>query len=328
MHGGLTTGGEVLPGISVQVIRLTWRAEENLRFGGISASTLRGAMGRSLRPLVCTTGAPRCDGCTVRSGCAYGLVWETAWPPGVEPLKGYATPPAPYGLDPPAAGEIAAGRVFSAELRLFGSARAHALPLLLAAREAGAHGFGGRRVRAPLVRAERLGPGREAVVLYDEAVGLQPAPAGPAERVTPAPRPEDRDVRRVRLHLRTPLDVRVGGRAEDFDPVGLTARAIDRLELLSRLYEGIEPVWSVSRRRTLAAEARVVHADLRARSLRRETHRGGRKRRVALHGLTGTVELEAVHPEVLALWRCAEAIGVGKGTVFGLGRIEVQPLPG
>lgn len=72
-----------------------------------------------------------------------------------------------------------------------------------------------------------------------------------------------------------------------------------------------------------AAAVRVVSSDLVWHDWQRYSNRQRTKMR--LGGLVGEMTLEGDLRPFSALLRTAEIVHVGKGTTFGLGRVEVQP---
>lgn len=309
------------PRVSMQILEIEWRPERPLRLAPFPASTLRGAIGRALRPLVCITGESTCDGCLHLPHCAYGYIFEGTLPPGAP--KRLHTPARPYVVDLPfrdGPTEVPAGGTWSCRLALFGSARAFVPALVVALQHAGARGLGDRRVPMRLIRVERVDAGDRRALLYDEADGIRPASPGPPIRVEPVPGPAPA---RVRLVIDTPLDLRADGRLlERFDPIVFTARLSERLDVLSAAHEGVRARWDFQLLRTLAGAATVVGEDLRRVRWQRRSGRQGRA--VEMDGIVGAVELEGVHPDVLALWRCAADVRVGKKAAFGFGRVRVE----
>jgi CRISPR/Cas system endoribonuclease Cas6 (RAMP superfamily) len=128
---------------------------------------------------------------------------------------------------------------------------------------------------------------------------------------------------RVRLKFHSPValtkDEKTGGTVT---PELLTARLLDRFELLVRAYQR-EPVeWDHGRFRELAAAVRVVKSDLSSTAVARQSRRASRM--IPLRGVAGTLEVDSVEPRLFALWRLGEAIQVGKQTAFGFGVMRAE----
>lgn len=309
------------PRLTLQAFTATWRAEGSLLLPPFPGSTLRGALGRALRPLVCITGADACDDCIHQPHCAYGYVFEGTL--STDAPKRLHTPHRPYQLDLPyteAPLEIAAGATLTTGIKLFGSARAFTPTLIIALQAAGRLGFGHRRTPAALVEVTRFDPDGARVVVYREGEGFTPPVPAPPWVVEPAEPPA---AALVRLHLETPLALKAGGALlTGFDPEVFTARLSERLDALSAAHEGNLPQWDFGWFRRQAAAAEIVSADLRRAGQRRRSDR--QRQHIEMEGIVGSVTLRHVHPAVLALWSCAEQVNVGKNAVFGFGRVRIE----
>ena len=63
---------------TVTIARVAIRSSSTSKWPHFAGSALRGAIGRALRRLVCITSKPVCDGCMVRTNCAYGMTFSPA----------------------------------------------------------------------------------------------------------------------------------------------------------------------------------------------------------------------------------------------------------
>ena len=98
-----------IPRVPFAVRRYVLRAPEGAALPAFAGSTLRGAVGRTLRHLVCATKLPVCEGCPVRSACAYATLHDGYTPPDLHSGTGTHAPPplwlrdvAPGGSSGPA----------------------------------------------------------------------------------------------------------------------------------------------------------------------------------------------------------------------------------
>lgn len=314
------------PSISVSVLRVTYAADSSpLRLPGFAGATLRGALGGALRELACTTGAEECGGCLRVLRCPYGLLWESAGQAHAQLPARFATdPPKPYAVSVPyyrAPQILEPGEEASFVVRLFGASRALWPHIVLAARDALRGGLGTDGVPARLVAVDRqVGPAAWHA-LYTEDAGLLDYGSAPDRVVSSAPRPDER-ARTVRVTLLTPLALKREP-PETLDPVELTARAGDRLDLLSTLAEDNTLRRDHRLPRDLAAHARISAAKLTRVAIPRNSRRSGR---VVDAGLLGHAVITGVFPEVLALWRVAEALHVGRHATFGFGQVVVEAI--
>lgn len=100
-------------------IRVEIKAKRPVKWPHFAGSTLRGAIGRSFRALVCITGKPSCDGCFVRANCSYGNTFSPA--PANQVLHPSFRNGLPrYVLDPPPIGacQMQRGQTLSFKLLL------------------------------------------------------------------------------------------------------------------------------------------------------------------------------------------------------------------
>lgn len=88
----------VPPRVLFAVRRYVLRAPEEAALPPFAGSTLRGAIGRALRNLVCATKMPVCEGCPVRSACVYAALHDGYTPPDVHSGTGAHAPPPLRGL--------------------------------------------------------------------------------------------------------------------------------------------------------------------------------------------------------------------------------------
>ncbi len=331
------------PRVTFQEYGIVLRATRRFELPGFSGTTFRGALGAALRAQSCTTGAPRCAddrftpprSCARMARCAYGALWESPAPTHCELPARFSQPPSPYVVMAEWRGgpyEVRAGDPMHFGVRLFGAGRGLWQAVVLAALDTTVRGLGRRENEGAVVaeRVVRFEPdGSESVVWHAEH-GLFPLDAG--EPFVVCPVPDDDFVRagRFRLLLVTPLTIerKVDGRKvplRRFDPVEFTADLLRRLELLSLVHEDVAPDWDFRRLRAMAERVVLVDGHTEYVAFERYSIRAGGK--VPVGGIGGALIIDDVHPELAALWRCAAAINVGAGTVFGFGHAVLEAFP-
>lgn len=218
------------------VLNVSLRAVERVELPPFPGSKLEGAFGRALYDLACTQPQRQtCQGCPLRAICPYGLTYAPSRPDTLA-VASLATPPRPmvfrvaYGQEQ----RLEPGEVLTFGLTVIGQAVTQ-LPYLLAAlREVGARGLGRTRGRLEMTEVRSVQPytGEGTVLLQGAELGihLSPIVLGQAD-LPPAPGEH------VRLHLRSPLHLKVGGQMARQLHFPVLVRALQRrIGNLEQLY--------------------------------------------------------------------------------------------
>jgi hypothetical protein len=312
-----------IPALRLERLRFQFQAIDPIRLPSYSGSAWRGLLGHSLRHSVCVTRAPTCDGCMLRSHCAYSTFFETP-PVSAQTAQRYNALPHPFVLEPPPAGqcEYAPGEPLALGLTLIGPAgdlRPYLIHALQRAGERGLGREGGRFRLHQVIQETALGTDHWQPV-FDASHGtLQPLNTAPQAL---APCPET-----LALDLLTPL--RLKQRGHYVRPAQLSARALlgtlaTRIELLAELYAA--PARALERN---ALHSAIDQIEIETTSLRwvEWTRYSSRQRtHMQLGGLLGPLRLHG--PGLAPLWpliALGQWLHVGKNTSFGLGRYRVIP---
>jgi len=325
-----TCGAEVeasdyqLPAIPYLRLRVTLQAGRSGRLPGFKGSLLRGAFGHALRRTVCVFSPDvPCPACSLRHACAYPRIFEPrigeAEPPPF--LRGLSEAPRPYIFEPATeARDFRVGDPLSFDLVLLGqSTELHAHALVALARMA-TIGLGEERIPFLLESAQAWDGKRGWVPLTQEGRLLPGAPLEPALPST-EPLPEGP----LELRLATPTRIQAGGKLAETLPFRTLAFATLRrvLELAHFHVPGATPDWSF---RSLLERSESVEVgagpNLRWHDWQRYSQR--QRREMKLGGLVGTLLLQGDLASFSTLLRTAEVVHIGKGTVFGLGKVEIR----
>jgi hypothetical protein len=310
------------PELPLALLRFRFTAETTIRLPEWPASMLRGAFGHALRQLSCMTRLKDCDACPLLKTCPYPAIF--APPPLEHRIQSFRQPPAPYLIEPDCWGArvLEPGEKLCFGMTLMGRA-GQELPLIVEALRNAAHrglGKSGGTAELDEVSLLPLSGENDTVVLFrsGEDKRLRSTPA----RTLVAPPPVARDA--LTLRLRTPLRLQENGRA--LPPVRLTPAvllmsAVRRAALLLELYGNGAPAWNfkalTESAATIAGEKSLRWQDWSRYSSRQNQvmHLGGV---MGIWRLSG--DLSAFFPALfLGQW-----LGIGKETVFGLGRYELE----
>jgi CRISPR-associated endoribonuclease Cas6 len=318
------TDGDVLPVPRIPYVRLrvTLAARQTARLPATKGSLLRGAFGHALRREVCAMG-PRqqCAACPLRDACAYVRLFEP-WV-GREPrfLAGLPAEPRGYVFEPSDGPRtFLAGAPLDFDLLLLGRMGELQGLAVAACDRMARRGLGVRRARFELERVRVPDPGGGWRTGYERGVR-------PWSTAVPAALPPADPILAERLTLRfsTPLRCKTGGRlTRSFDFPWLVAKMLRRtLELAHDYAPGQDLDWDLEPWLEKAAAVRVVRCDLVWHDWQRYSNR--QRTRMQLGGLVGEMTLEGDLRPFSALLRTAEIVHVGKGTTFGLGKIQMEP---
>jgi len=314
-----------IPAVPYLRLRCTLCAQEEALLPSFKGSMLRGAFGRALRRSVCVMGPQQpCAACGLRAACHYTRLFETfieGEPPPF--LKGQTAAPRPFVFE--AEDErrhFAPGDPLRFDLLLFGSAVGLQTLAAVAVTRMAEHGLGERRRRFTA----------EEISFQDASGGFRPlfsagrpSLEGPAPPLLP-PRnglPEGEIV----LCFRTPARLKAGGhllRTLGFR--GLVFRMLARTLELAHFF-GRETIdWEIQPFLRQAEGVRVVEQDLAWRDLKRYSARQGTE--MSMGGFVGSLRLAGDLAPFATLLRTAEIVHIGKGTTFGLGRVEITGCGG
>ncbi|WP_200345549.1 CRISPR system precrRNA processing endoribonuclease RAMP protein Cas6 [Halochromatium glycolicum] len=311
------------PALRLTRLRFDCDALEPIHLPAYSGSAWRGLIGRSLRHSVCVTRQPTCDGCLLRSQCAYSTFFESP-PASPETAARYSALPHPFVLEPgpPGRRTLEPGAPLSVGLTLIGPAGALTPYLIHALQRAGARGLGrqGGRFRLVAVQQEtRLGSDQWQAIYRAETATLQPAAT---QLPAPGAAPDQ-----VRLALHTPVRLKRQGRylgPRDLDARALLGTLSTRIALLAELYGDGPPAFERAPLHAAIDRITLTPAQLHWVEWTRYSSRQGT--RMQLGGVLGTLQLHG--PGLTALWpllTLGQWLHVGKATSFGLGGYRLQP---
>ncbi len=294
------------------------RARAPIALPAFSGSTLRGAFGRALKDAVCVTSHRECDACRVADDCAFPAIFEHAVA-------------HPYGIHPPAAtAGFAPGDRFSFDVTLIGRATEWMPAVVDAAARMGERGLGVSRGAFDVTRVTAAAPaGAPLVIAEGEPLAfVRTARAATFAPSAFLPMVEAARSPRFAIELVTPARLVEDGAVVESPSFASIIRALlRRAATLLREHEGVPLDLTAADRaalRACAARVSTVASDLERVDQVRFSAR--QHRTMNLFGVRGTIAFEVEGGDaapLLPLLALGAAIGVGKGTTFGLGRMRV-----
>ncbi len=302
-------------------IGLPWRRyliELDLgKSGSISsfpAATLRGGFGITLRGLVCAaTFSTLCRECILRGNCVYARVFEPSPLSGAPRLSKIENIPRPFILAP-----VQKGDKLNVNLTLFGNA-GEMLPYFIYTLNAlGKKGLGRNRIRYSVTQVSNTGG--DVVYSYGSDVIKSEGPPNMLHVSPGAP-----EQGKAKLHFTTPFIIRENGKVlGSITPRTFVATLLRRATNLNAFY-GKNPETTTDPAPYLkAAETLAMTWDLHRRTQARFSTRQARE--IDYTGFIGSVTMQGDVGTLLPLLKAGEITGVGKNTVFGYGKYEMEKI--
>jgi hypothetical protein len=284
-------------------------------------SMLRGALGRSLKMVVCAIRQRTCEDCLLVRQCLYARIFER------KPVEGQklnlSSLPHPFVIawQPSISRRYDVGERFRFSLILFGDYIDMLPYFVYAVDRMGADGLGGadregKRATAVLERVScgntmlytRDHPELPAAIPYEVLDVAGQAPADPAANVS--------------IVFETPLRVKKDGRfARDLDFTTIMQAVTRRLKGLWACY-GTEP--GGFDLNAVMSQARTIRTvDKRLNWLEQKRYSNRQATEMQMGGVSGRITFAGDLTTLLPLLETAEKVHIGKATSFGLGRIVV-----
>ena len=334
--------------------RFTARVQDRLTLPEFKGSAFRGGFGHAFRRIACPfKERASCEGCLLRGSCLYSYIFETPVPKDAEIFTKNPYAPHPFVIEPPLEerGSYKPGDQLSFNLILIGRAIEFFPYFLVVIEELGKMGLGernpsGKRGRYRLEEVSSIGPQGEEVKVYSAKEGrvLSEGVVMDGRDLISALGERPPDPRRAQVTFLTPArfhhqperkkQPERGSRGPEWY-VGQPGSPIQRLEfhiLLEALLRRISLLmyFHCGQRleldfKELLDEAKgvVIEEDqLRWTELARYSSRQGRW--IKLGGLTGRISFAGQLGPFLPYLLLGEQVHVGKGTAFGLGKMELS----
>ncbi len=275
----------------------------------VRGSTIRGALGRSLRETSCLRPGANCNTCPLSERCAYFYLFETPPNPNAQGSRKYPYYPHPYLVEPPLDAP-------SFQITLFGKGIEFYNNTLLAIERTGQNGIGKMRFRfSPEVFSGGF------LVYENGKLMAKPLIMTIDDYIASRIRPTDKWL----LSFKTPTRVIHKGRlARRFTLTGVVASLIRRIDLLTSLHQ--EPGFSLRLPPAKDLFEGLSVIEDRTYPVQHTSYSGRQKEKLRLQGFMGDVVLSGWNKVLWNLLVAGEIIHVGKGTSFGFGTYKIQEV--
>ncbi len=303
--------------------RLSFVAVDDVPIRRYSGSAWRGLFGHALKKTLCITRGNDCSRCLLYYSCGYSYLFETPPPPDAEKMRKYRAVPHPFVIIPLQTEDACykPSEYFSIGIRLFGRANRHLPYVVQSWKIAGSLGFGqggGHRFQLATVLQEAIPGSGEWNAIY--------RPDEPLKSIPPAPPEVPAKPDRVHIALRSPLRLNRESRPvapEDFTFSDLFRPLLRRTSMLS-YFHGEQPL-EVDFKQLSEQSDTVELVEPKLHWQKWTRHSSRQKTSINMSGIEGEFHLDPGQLDAFwpYLW-LGQWLGVGKGTVMGQGRYQIN----
>lgn len=311
-----------LPLIPYLRLKFLMRSEKDAVLPITKASMLRGAFGHAFRRTVCVMARDQsCESCMLKKQCAYTKIFET-FVEGEPPpfLNGLKTSPRPFIIDAcDLKTEYAAGDFLEFDVTLLGRACELHPYVIFAFALAAERGFARKRYSFQLERVDWHD--KSWKLLYDGQKQCLCHTAIPTIGLKNSPLPSP-----LCLKFLTPTRLKVDNKLTmEFTFRVLVFKMLRRiLELAYFHVPDARPDWNFHELLVKADEIKIAKNKLYWDDWQRYSNR--QKSKLDMGGFFGEIVLEGDLEPFNDVLRMSEVVHVGKGTVFGLGKMRLESL--
>lgn len=316
---------------------------EGLLLPPYKGSTLRGGFGKAFQKVVCSQRDQECHLCILKNTCPYSYIFETAPPPGGQILRKYENVPRPFVIEPPLETKTnyEPGEKLAFQLVLTGKSIAYLPYFIVIFRELGAMGIGKGRRKYSLdaINAVNLKTGEKSSIYSGEnqmVTNLDVTISGgelaalsngelaalaSGESITDSASSNEGGKHLV-IRFLTMTRLKFEQRFALVPEFHIIIRnLLRRLSSISYFHHGVE--LDVDFRGLIEKAQKVALVDQQIRWEDWERYSSRQDARMNMGGIVGQAVYEGDWQEFWPMLKLAEQVHVGKGAVFGLGKVEV-----
>lgn len=322
-------GPALLDALTVAKFAILLRPDSELVLPGYKGGAFRGGFGYVFRSIVCPRHETDCIHSRLGRPCVYSEVFETPVPPQSAVMRKYPRVPHPFVLTPPLGrrSHLRVGDAPQLELVLIGRAIPWLAYFICTLEELGRRGVGPERSHYGVERVESFCGANGSELAHPSLVydGIErQVKAMPTITRWGDLSAGQQDCQGVTLRFLTPARIVAGGELANQLPfVTLFRTMLRRLALLAYFHCGQAADVAAMRELIQAAESvRMKESSLRWLDWRRYSTR--QKTDMKLGGLIGQITYEGELGRFVPYLRAGEAVHVGKGTSFGLGKYALR----
>ncbi|MCX8066111.1 MAG: CRISPR system precrRNA processing endoribonuclease RAMP protein Cas6 [Candidatus Hydrogenedentes bacterium] len=289
---------------------------------------LRGSLGHALKKIACALKKNTCIQCPLIEKCAYSICFETPIPKNSEIMKNDNRAPHPYILEPPfeSKQQYEIGEPFVCTLTLVGKAHEFLPHFICTLMVMGEQGFGKDRGKAKLITVEQIGRNGNWEIIFDpEKNEYTGKPHFLTEKDIREKYNQLKNYSTYKITYLTPTRIKIKDKfASDGEIKTIIVHLIRRLTLLQYFFCEGEIKKNLSQVIEIARNQLPLSSNFYWKKWLRYSSR--QKTKLSMGGFVGEVIYKELPAELLELLIWGENLHIGKGTVFGMGKYEIQPL--
>ncbi len=317
-----------LPDLDYLKLRFHLIAQVDCTLPSWKGSLIRGAFGHALRRTVCTMKhGQECKECMLRSQCAYTRLFETFVTKPPPPfLKGLPDAPRPFIFEPMDDNKsYNAGDILWFDLILIGDIVQYLPYVVFAIYQMGKTGLGRNRYPFELNQAFCLQPNEKDEqcwkLIYDgesERILFKP------DALTLSDNEADDTPDSIKLNFQSQTRFIINnGLTMDFTFRMLVFKILRRTLELAHFYTPKQDIeWEFHDFLVSADDVNITQRNLRWLDKGRYSNR--QRTKMKMGGFVGDIVLNGSVKEFSNLLKYAEVVHVGKGSTFGLGKVEIS----
>ena len=310
--------------ITYSKFRFCLEVSERMELPRYKGSLIRGALGRSLKKICCMQGGrleADCTACMYRGYCPYSYVFESPAEAFSEQGALHKHMPHPFVLEPGDMNtDYLPGDEIYFDLLLLGRGNEFFPYFIAAVERASMHGLGYQRGTCELKTVYQL-TGEEQVLIWNGGLCFMDMPAVYVlgDINVPGDSVSERD---VTVLFQTPARLQNEGHLTTDLGFGLLMRAVlRRLDLLCRAYSEKSDL-PFKELLAEAGEVETVSSHLHWVDWSRYSAR--QKTKLLMGGAVGDITFKQVPAKFLPYLYMASVVHIGKGTVYGLGKLDIK----
>ncbi len=284
-------------------------------------STLRGALGHSIKKISCALRRQNCQNCLLTNSCAYSYLYEIKNANNQNQPARAAHRPHPYALIPPTETKqtYKSGDNFNFDLLLFGSANEYLPHVVYAIQEMGKSGLGKKNQEPGQFNLEKITHEQKVIFENNHLQAPQTLPLLSLEETSPA-----NSIKTITVTCKTPLRLKQLNKLQHNLPFHLLIRgAMRRCSTLENAYGNGEPKLDYKGLAGRAGDVEITQADSHWVDIRRYSNR--QKNSMLFGGIKGQITYQGKNlTEFIPLLKFSEVTQLGKQTTFGLGQIKIE----
>ncbi|ASS74484.1 hypothetical protein CIG75_05405 [Tumebacillus algifaecis] len=317
----------MLDALRISKYRFTLEAGANgLELPPFKTSAFRGGFGRVFKALTCAFPGKECTDCSIQHSCPYIYVFETKPPVNSKVAPKFESVPRPYVISSEFDGKrfFKPGEKLSFELSIFGDAFDYVPFFIRAFEMLGSKGIGKERKPYTLHRVEviNLSTGSSFLIYDSHQKHIQHRPI-----IFTGQKLLDRAAQ-ITAHsftvtFETPLRMKYNGNYTADPQFHLLIRnALRRVSSLLYFHHGGQEL-NLDFHNLLRKAEGVKVVTSSARWVDWERFSARQDTKMSLGGIMGEVSYEGDLTPFIPFLLAAEALGIGKQTVFGLGKLHL-----